>query len=78
MPDRLRVTPAIILQIWRKALEAEIGVRAKFESEISPATILNLFYEVRKQANDPTLDAIKITPLTDYELFLYKKTVEID
>lgn len=67
------------LENWYKALDAEIGIEIKIESDHDFTEIASHYYAVRKAANDERLQRLSLirSPFSRYDTFwLIKKAVD--
>ncbi len=72
MPSLL---PEIALALWHRACESEIGIAIR--SKAKPFLKSEL-YRIRKESGNPELEKIIIIDPKGDELFMVKKTTELD
>ena len=75
-----RPNPLTWLPLWQRALECEIGIAFRIHG-IDRNYFAKELYECRKNAADPTLDALMMfQPGGDHtdEIWICKKQVELD
>ena len=68
--------PSIYIPLWERALEAEIGIAIRTNQ---PQLLRQELYRAREAANRPEFaDVIMFLPKDKDEVFLCRKSVEID
>lgn len=75
---QIKISPDTCLALWRKALEFELGIRVRYSTKNTTATVVVAMHTARTNANDPRLADLVLSPIGDDELYIYRRTVEVD
>lgn len=71
------MTPELLIALWRRALQAEIGIEVPIPDK-DVARFKNMLYNARKEAKDPELAGLSICSVVGGKaIFIIKKTVEL-
>ncbi len=71
----MAVPHSLAISLWRQATQAEFGIRFQVSDRRGIQAIL---YKARKAEGDPSLDAIMMVMPKGDEIWLVKKTVELE
>jgi len=73
------MTPAIALELWRRALSREIGIILTLKDPSTKKRVESLLYEARKNAADPRLEVLSLVFPGDKpeEIWIIRKTTDL-
>lgn len=67
-------SPEVILALWHRAMQAEIGISIKTNE---PRLLMQELYRIRQKSNEPELEEVILCRPIDGNIWLVKKATEL-